>query len=87
MLEGGYLDSPYDTIFGMVAPMGTPGAVIDKLNAAINDALAAPDIRASFARLGIEPRRGPPRDFAAVIAQEAPKWAEIVKITGIKAAE
>jgi tripartite-type tricarboxylate transporter receptor subunit TctC len=87
MLEGGYLDSPYDTVFGMVAPTGTPGAVIDKLNAAINDALATPDIRASFARLGIEPRSGTPRDFAAVIAQEAPKWAEIVKITGIKAAE
>ena len=67
--------------------MGTPGAVIDKLNAAINDALAAPDIRASFARLGIEGKSGTPADFAAVIAQEAPKWAEIVRLTGIKAAE
>jgi tripartite-type tricarboxylate transporter receptor subunit TctC len=87
MVEGGYLDAPYDTLFGMVAPMGTPGAVIDKLNAAINDALAAPDIRASFARLGIEGKSGTPADFAAVIAQEAPKWAEIVRLTGIKAAE
>jgi tripartite-type tricarboxylate transporter receptor subunit TctC len=87
MVEGGYLDSPYDTLFGVVAPMGTPGAIIDKLNAAINDALAAPDIRASFARLGIEPRSGTPREFAAVIAEEPAKWAEIVKITGIKAAE
>jgi tripartite-type tricarboxylate transporter receptor subunit TctC len=87
MVEGGYLDAPYDTLFGMVAPMGTPGAVIERLNAAINDALASPDLRASFARLGIEPKNGTPQDFAAVIAQEAPKWAEIVKITGIKAAE
>ena len=67
--------------------MGTPAAVIEKLNAAINAAVAAPDIRASFARLGIEAKSGTPADFAAAIAAEAPKWAEIVRLTGIKAAE
>jgi hypothetical protein len=85
LVEGGYLDFPYDTLFGIVAPAGTPGAVIARLNTSVNDALAAPDIRASFARLGIEGRSGTPADFAAAIAQEAPKWAEIVRLTGIKA--
>jgi tripartite-type tricarboxylate transporter receptor subunit TctC len=87
MVEGGYLDVPYDTLFGIVAPAGTPGAVIARLNMAVNEALAAPDIRASFARLGIDGKSGTPADFAAAIAQEAPKWAEIVRLTGIKAAE
>jgi tripartite-type tricarboxylate transporter receptor subunit TctC len=87
LVEGGYLDVPYDTLFGIVAPAGTPAAVIARLNTAVNDALAAPDIRASLARLGIEGRSGTPADFAAAIAQEVPKWAEIVRVTGIKAAE
>jgi tripartite-type tricarboxylate transporter receptor subunit TctC len=87
MVEGGYLDAPYDTLFGIVAPAGTPPAVIERLNAAVNDALASSEIRASLARLGIEGKSGTPADFAAVIADEAPKWAEIVRLTGIKAAE
>src|SRR6266700_2883245 len=62
LLEAGYMDSPYDTLFGVVAPTGTPAAVIDKLTAAINAGLRAPETRASFARLGIEPKPGTPQD-------------------------
>jgi len=87
LVEGSYLEQPYDTLFGVVAPTGTPTAVIDKLNVAVNDALVSADLRASFARLGIEPKRGTPAEFAAAIAPEAAKWAEIVRVTGIKAAE
>ncbi len=85
LVEAGYMDAPYDTLFGVVAPTGTPAAVIDKLNAAINDGLRSADVRASFTRLGIEPKITTPAEFAAIIAEEAPKWAEIVRITGIKA--
>jgi tripartite-type tricarboxylate transporter receptor subunit TctC len=85
LVESGFMDSPYDTLFGVVAPTGTPAAVIDKLNAAINDGLRSPDVRASFTRLGIEPKITTPAEFAAIIAEEGPKWAEIVRITGIKA--
>jgi tripartite-type tricarboxylate transporter receptor subunit TctC len=84
MIETRYLDDPYETLFGLVAPAGTPAAVIDKLNAAVNAGLRSPEMRASLARLGIEPRSGTPADFAAIIAGEGPKWAEIVRITGIK---
>jgi len=85
LVEAGYMDAPYDTLFGVVAPAGTPPAVIDKLNATINDGLRSPEMRASFARLGIEPKITTPAEFAALIAEEAPKWAEAVRITGIKA--
>jgi tripartite-type tricarboxylate transporter receptor subunit TctC len=85
LVESGYMDSPYDTLFGVVAPTGTPAAVIDKLNATINEALRADDVRASFTRLGIEPKITTPAEFAAIIAEDGPKWAEIVRITGIKA--
>jgi tripartite-type tricarboxylate transporter receptor subunit TctC len=85
LVESGHMDSPYDTLFGVVAPTGTPAAVIDKLNATINEALRADDVRASFTRLGIEPKITTPAEFAAIIAEDGPKWAEIVRITGIKA--
>jgi tripartite-type tricarboxylate transporter receptor subunit TctC len=87
MTEAGYLEAPYDALFGLVAPAGTPAAVIDKLNAAINEGLKAPDIRARFAKVGIEPKTGTAGEFAAIIAEEAPKWVEIVRTSGIKVAQ
>jgi tripartite-type tricarboxylate transporter receptor subunit TctC len=87
MIEARYLDDPYETLFGLVAPAGTPAVVIDKLNAAVNAGLRSPEMRANLARIGIEPRSGTAAEFAAIIAGEASKWAEIVRITGIKVAE
>jgi tripartite-type tricarboxylate transporter receptor subunit TctC len=87
LVELGYLDAPYDAMFGVVTPAGTPAAVIERLNAAINEGLRSPDMRASLARLGIEPVITTPQEFAAIIAQEIPKWAEVVRITGVKVAE
>ncbi len=86
LVEAGYLDAPYDTLFGVVAPAGTPPAIIDKLNATINEGLRSPEMHASFAKLGIEPRISTPQEFAAIIAEEVPKWAEIVRLTGVKIA-
>jgi tripartite-type tricarboxylate transporter receptor subunit TctC len=82
--EVGYLDLPYDTLFGVVAPAGTPQAVIAKLNATINEGLRAAETRASLDRLGIEPLITTPEEFGAMIAEEAPKWADAVRQTGIK---
>jgi tripartite-type tricarboxylate transporter receptor subunit TctC len=87
LVEEGLLDQPYDTFAGVVAPTGTPAEVIRKLNTAINEGLQLPEIRAGFAKLGIDPRPGTPEDFAALIAEETRKWPEIVRVTGIKAAE
>ena len=37
-----------------------------------------------FAKLGIDPNPGTPEEFSAIIARDAPRWAEIVRVTGIK---
>jgi tripartite-type tricarboxylate transporter receptor subunit TctC len=87
LVELGYLDAPYDAMFGVVTPAGTPATVIERLNAAINDALRSPEMRLSMSKLGIEPVITTPQEFAAIIAQEIPKWAEVVRITGVKVAE
>jgi len=84
LLEVGYLDRPYDTLFGVVAPAGTPAAIIAKLNATINDGLRSAETRAALEKLGIEPLITTPEEFAALIAEEAPKWAEAVRQTGIR---
>jgi tripartite-type tricarboxylate transporter receptor subunit TctC len=84
MLELGYLERPYDTLFGVVAPAGTPAAIVARLNATINDGLRSAETRTALAKLGIEPLISTPEEFAAMIAEEAPKWAEAVRVTGIK---
>jgi tripartite-type tricarboxylate transporter receptor subunit TctC len=87
LAEAGYMDTPYDALFGIVTPAGTPAPVIERLNTVINDGLRSTEMRASFAKLGIEPTISTPAEFAATIAQEVPKWAEIVRVTGVKLAE
>ena len=87
LVETGYMDTPYDTVFGVVAPAGTPAAVIAKLNATINDGLRTPQVRELMAKIGIEPLITTPQEFADIIAREVPKWAAIVKATGVRVVE
>ncbi len=84
LMETGTMQAPYDTLFGLLAPAGTPATIIDKLNAAANAGLSSPPVRASFIQLGVDPKITTPQEFAAIIAEEVPKWAELVRLTGIK---
>jgi tripartite-type tricarboxylate transporter receptor subunit TctC len=87
LIETGTMDAPYDALFGILAPAGTPAPVIERLNAVINEGLRSAETRASLAKLGIEPMIATPAEFTRIIAQEVPKWAEIVRITGVKVAQ
>lgn len=68
--------------FGVGMPKGTPRAVIEKMNAAINRALADPKIRSRLADLGGSPIAGSPEDFGKVIVSETEKWAKVVASSG-----
>jgi tripartite-type tricarboxylate transporter receptor subunit TctC len=70
--------------YGIVAPAGTPRPIIDKLNAALRQALAAPDVTARIAADGAEPLPSTPEQYAADIDREERKWAAIVKRSGAK---
>jgi tripartite-type tricarboxylate transporter receptor subunit TctC len=70
--------------FGMGAPKGTPRAVIDKLNAEINRALADPKMRERLAEIGGKPIPGTPEDFGRVMAAETEKWSRVVTASGAK---
>jgi tripartite-type tricarboxylate transporter receptor subunit TctC len=69
---------------GLVAPTGTPDAIVARLNAAINEALQSPEIRATLAKFGSEPLGGTPQEFAAFVAEESKKWSEIIRLSGVK---
>ena len=68
--------------YGIVAPAGTPRPIVDKLNAALRQALTEPDTIARMARDGTEASPGSPEDYATVIDREERKWSEVVKRSG-----
>src|SRR5262245_41633038 len=69
---------------GAGASKGTPTEVIDKLNQAINAALADPDFKARLADLGRTVLAGSPADFGKLIADETEKWGKVVRFANIK---
>ncbi len=69
---------------GVLAPAGTPQAVIDRLSAAVKDALATPDLAAKLSAQGTEPAYLPPAAFKAFIDGESKRWAGVIKAGNIK---
>jgi tripartite-type tricarboxylate transporter receptor subunit TctC len=82
--EAGYpkLQAPF--WLGVVAPAGTPPAIIDKLNAAFRDSLAQPETRARLATLGAEIKIGTPAEFGKLLANELAQWTTVVNAANIK---
>ncbi len=70
--------------FGILAPAGTPPAIVDRLNRAVNDTLALPDVKERMSNLGVEPGGGSPQDFAHLIAEDTKRYGEAIRRLGIK---
>jgi len=71
-------------VHGVGTPRNTPAEIVDKLNKAINDALAEPAIKARLADMGATLLVGSPADFGKVIVDETEKWAKVVKFSGAR---
>ena len=69
---------------GIIAPAGLPRPILDKLNAAVNEAIRSPIFKERFALIGDEPAGGTPEDFAATIRRDSARWAEVIKRSGAK---
>jgi len=67
-----------------IAETGVPRPIVDKLNAAINKAIASLAFKDHFAAIGDEPAGGTPEEFAALIASDSAKWGEVIRRAGIK---
>ncbi len=70
--------------YGMAAPKATPAAIVGKLNAAVNSALAQPAAKARLADLGVEPMVMTPEQCTAFIAAEHEKWDKVIRAADIK---
>ena len=84
MQEAGIRGYETSTWGGLLAPAGTPKEVIAKLNAEVNKALAAPDVREKLAAAGIEPAGGSPQQFADFIQSEMTRWGKVAKDAGVQ---
>jgi tripartite-type tricarboxylate transporter receptor subunit TctC len=71
--------------YGIVAPAGTPQPIVDKLSAALREAVNAPDTKERMAKDGTEPLPSTPAEYAADIDREETKWSAVVKQSGAKA--
>jgi len=83
LAESGYPDFAITFWSGVVAPAGTPAAIVAKLNAAIDKGLRSREIQDKLAAIGSQTAPGSPQDFASFIASETVKWREIAKTAGI----
>jgi tripartite-type tricarboxylate transporter receptor subunit TctC len=83
VVEAGFpkLQSPF--WLGVVAPAGTPPAIIDKLNAAFRESLKPKETQALLANLGAEIKIGTPAEFGKMLAKELAQWTAVAKAANI----
>ena len=84
LAEQGLPDYDVTLWFGMWAPAGTPAAVVQKLNAAVNAIVQEPQVREQFAKLGMQPSPMRPDDFAKFVRSEIGVYKRIVQQAGIE---
>ena len=68
--------------YGVFAPAGTPKPIVARLQEEISKALDSADVKEKLAAVGCEPLKGTPERFAAMVRDDLPKWAKIVKDSG-----
>ena len=82
LAESGFKGFEAVTWFGVLAPAGTPAAIVAQLNKAINQALKQPDVADKLRSEGGDILGGTSEQFAALLRTEVPRWSKIVKDSG-----
>jgi tripartite-type tricarboxylate transporter receptor subunit TctC len=84
MEETGVKDFVSGTWNAISAPPKTPAAVVNKINAAINEIAQTPEIKAHFARVHLAAVPGDPAQAAAFVKDETKLWGDVIKAAGVK---
>ncbi|MEW6450898.1 MAG: tripartite tricarboxylate transporter substrate binding protein [Pseudomonadota bacterium] len=84
MAEAGMPDFETSIWFGLVAPVGTPKEIVDKLAKTVAEASTSPDVVASWKPQGIDPVSAGPEEFGRHIANESKRWGEVAAAAGLK---
>ncbi|MBV7430585.1 MULTISPECIES: tripartite tricarboxylate transporter substrate binding protein [unclassified Acidovorax] len=85
LAESGYAGFDVQSWFGLAAPAGTPRAVVEQVNAALNKVLAQPEVRNRLQELAATPDGGTPDKMRGFAAAEIKRWREVVKESGASA--
>jgi tripartite-type tricarboxylate transporter receptor subunit TctC len=83
--EAGFPGQEADTLIGVLAPAGTPKAIVDLLHREIVRSVALSDVRERLDAIGFVPVANTPDEFAAVIRAESERWAKVIRAAKIKA--
>src|ERR1700733_2032711 len=84
MTEAGYSGMPPDAWQAIVAPAGTPDAIVAKINGVVNQGFADPDVRSRITGLGGVPQPMSPNDFALFIAEQVHSWGGKIRVTDVQ---
>jgi tripartite-type tricarboxylate transporter receptor subunit TctC len=85
LAEAGIKGGNVDMWYGVLAPKGTPPAVVARLNKEIATALKLPEVATAFEAQGMVPASSTPEEFGTLIQKDAKRWAEVVQRGGITA--
>ncbi|HWX47273.1 MAG TPA: tripartite tricarboxylate transporter substrate binding protein [Roseomonas sp.] len=82
MIESGFPGFDASSWFGVVAPKGTPPAIVQKIAADMIAVLKQPDIEKVMVEQGADPVASTPAEFRAFLEDQIPRWGEVVKLSG-----
>ena len=85
LTEAGLQGADVDMWYGVLAPAGTPAAIIQRMNEAINVILQDPATATAFDAQGMVPATSTPAEFGALVAKDAQRWDDVITRTGISA--
>ena len=85
--ESGIADFRVDNWQGLFAPAGTAKPIVEKIGRAVIDAVRTPEVKSRMAAVGFEPRGDGPDAVVEIIRTSLPKWAEVIRRSGLKLSE
>jgi len=83
--EAGLRDAEAGVWYGVLAPPGTPPAIVDALAHAIATVTSTPQFHERLSELGAEAREAGPGEFAALLRNETARWKDVIRAGGLKA--
>jgi tripartite-type tricarboxylate transporter receptor subunit TctC len=83
--EAGLPNFEVTTWYGILAPAGTPGRIVVRLNAELVKIMHSPELKERLDALATDPKTSTPEEFAALIQLEIAKWRDVVREAGLKA--
>jgi len=83
MIECGLTQLPHGSWAGLIAPAGTPAAIVNKLSTELNAVMATSEMKANMTRAGFESATASPQNFSAMISSEIEAWGAAARLAGI----